>query len=101
MKKFTIIIITIIMSFTCLVVPANASSKSDYQLAKEWKAKHCPKAHIEKVITISKGGYKGKVKGTKWTVKYPKKVKKGKKVIVYMVEKKKDVVAMVCLGIVK
>ena len=74
---------------------------SDYELAKQWVNKNCKGATIEKVITVSKGGTKGVVKGTKYTVKYPKKVKKNKKVTVYFVEQNGDVKAMVCLGKVK
>ena len=100
MKKMIISLI-VIVTMALASVPAYASAQSDYELAKSWANSHCNGATIEKVTTISKGGYKGKVKGTKWTVKYPKKVKKGKKVTVYMVEKGNDVVAMVCLGKVK
>ena len=84
-----------------MVTPSFASSQSDYDLAKAWANKHCKGATIEKVNTTAKGGYKGKVNGTKYTVKYPKKVKKGTKVKVYFVEKKGDIKAMVCLGKVK
>ena len=100
MKSIITILIIIIMSIASITAPARASS-GDYQLAKEWKDKHCPKAHIVKVVTVSKGGYIGKEKGKKWTVRYPKKVKKGKTVVVYMVVRKGDVKAMVCLGKVK
>lgn len=99
MKK-AIITIMLIITMLAASVPAYAGT-SDYELAKEWKAKHCPKAHIEKVITKAQGGKKGKVCGTRYTVKYPKKVKKGKKVTVYMIEKGGDVKAMVCMGKVK
>lgn len=98
MKK---IIIAAIMFMLLAVVPVSAGTKSDYQIAKDWATSHGGGYYIEKVITVSKGGYKGQVKGTKWTVKYPKKVKKGKKVSVYMIEKSGDVKAMVCLGKVK
>ena len=100
MKKATIIalMVTIIMAFSGIT---SFAGTSDYQLAKNWANKHGGGYTIEKVITIAQGGYKGKEKGTKWTVRYPKKVSKGKKVIVYMVEKKGDVYAMVCLGKVK
>ena len=74
---------------------------SDYQKAVNWSNSHGGGYTIEKVVTISKGGTKGKVKGTSYNVKYPKKVKKGKKVTCYMIEKNGDVCAMVCLGKVK
>ena len=100
MKKALIIavMVAVIMAFSGIT---SFAGTSDYQLAKNWANKHGGGYTIEKVITISKGGYKGQVKGTKWTVRYPKKVSKGKKVTVYMVEKKGDVYAMVCLGKVK
>lgn len=79
--------------------PITAHAASDYDLAKTWADKHCKGATIQKVNTISQGGYKGK--SGKYTVRYPKKVAKGKKVKVYMVVKKGDVKAMVCLGSVK
>lgn len=99
MKKLATIAISLVMMFAS--TSGAYADTSDKDLAKQWRDKHCPKAHIEKVVTVSKGGYKGKVKGTKWTVKYPKKVKKGKTVKVYMVVKNNDVKAMVCLGKVK
>ena len=82
-------------------VVSHASAKTDHDLAVAWAAKNCKGATIERVNTTSKGGKVGRVNGTKHTVKYPKKVKKGKKVAVYMVEKNGDVRAMVCLGKVK
>lgn len=99
MKKAitTLLIIVMLAASTCTA----AAGTSDHDLAKDWKAKHCKGGHIEKVITIAQGGYKGRVKGSKWTVKYPVKVKKGKRVPVYMVIKKGDVRAMICLGKVK
>ena len=99
MKKLIIMAIVIVMAMaaTCTTY----AGTSDKELAQEWQKQHCKGGHIEKVVTISKGGYKGRVKGTKWAVKYPKKVKKGKKVTVYMIEKNGDVKAMVCLGKVK
>lgn len=92
---------TITMIIMVMITSSVNAATSDYDLAKEWMNKHCKGAHITKVVTVSKGGKKGQVKGAKWTVKYPKKVKKGKKVTVYMVEKNNDVKAMVCLGKVK
>ena len=100
MKKI-IMILLVIMVFMFSTVTSNASAKSDYKLACDWVNSHGDGYTIEKVITVSKGGTKGQVKGTKYIVKYPKKVKKGKRVTCYMVEKNDDVCAMVCLGKVK
>ena len=99
MKKVVVLIMVavIFIASTCNV----SAATSDYDLAKAWANKHCKGATIEKVNTTAKGGYKGKVNGTRYTVKYPKKVAKGKKVKVYMVCKVDDVKAMVCLGKVK
>ena len=98
MKKAIIVMILVVIFGTC---DFSHGAISDYQLAKNWANKHGGGYTIEKVITTAQGGYKGKVKGTKWTVKYPKKVSKGKTVKVYMIEKKGDVKAMACLGVVK
>ena len=97
MRKL-LVALAIILAMTA---PSYASSQSDYDLAKAWANKHCKGATIEAVNTTAKGGCKGKVNGTKYTVKYPKKVAKGKRVKVYFVEKKGDIKAMVCLGKVK
>lgn len=97
MKKVLIAMMVAVM-MAMSAAPA-AAATNDYQLAKEWQQEHCKGGHVEKVNTVSKGGYKGKA--GKWSVKYPKKVKKGKKVTVYMVVKKGDIKAMVCLGKVK
>ena len=95
-------VIAVIVLVVMALSGATASAgTSDYQLAKNWANKHGGGYTIEKVVTVAQGGYKGKVKGAKWTVKYPKKVTKGKTVNVYMVEKSGDVKAMVCLGKVK
>lgn len=99
MKKITVLIIAV-MIFIGATGTACAGT-SDYELAKQWADKNCKGATIEKVVTVSKGGTKGVVKGTKYTVKYPKKVKKGKKVTVYFVEKNGEIERMVCLGKVK
>lgn len=97
-KLFTICIIALVLIFSSVT---SYGATSDKQLAQNWVNSHGGGYTIEKVITISKGGTKGKVKGTNWVVKYPKKVKKGKKVTVYMIEKNGDVYAMVALGKVK
>ena len=97
--KVRILAIVIIM---LMAVSTTAfGGTSDKQLAQNWANSHGGGYTIEKVITVSKGGTKGKVKGTSYTVRYPKKVKKGKKVTVYMVEKNGEVYAMVALGKVK
>ena len=119
-----IIAIVIVLAFVCANTSfANASIKSDLSLAKSWVKSHysepikvvsCGKVpsnrigtvYIETLKTKSKGGTKGVVIGTNWCVKYPKKVKKGKKVTVYFVYNPynnacDDVVAMVCLGKIK
>lgn len=97
-KVFLICIITLALVFSTVT---SYGATSDKQLAQNWVNNHGGGYTITKVITISKGGTKGKVKGTRWVVRYPKKVKKGKKVTCYMIEKNGDVCAMVCLGKVK
>lgn len=97
-KALVICIITLTLIFSSVT---SYGATNDYQKAVNWVNSHGGDYTIEKVITIAKGGTKGKVKGTNWIVKYPKKVKKGKKITVYMVEKNGDVYAMVCLGKVK
>ena len=100
MKKVLVVMMMVVIAMVFSTGAASAKT-SDKQLAQNWVNNHGGGYTIEKVITVSKGGTKGKVKGTKWMVKYPKKVKKGKKVTVYMVEKNGDVCAMICLGVVK
>ena len=97
-KAFIICIITLSLMFSSVT---SYGATSDYQKAVNWVNSHGGGYTIEKVVTISKGGKVGKVKGTSYVVKYPKKVKKGKKVTCYMVEKNGDICAMVCLGKVK
>ena len=97
-KALIICIITLALMLSSV---ASYGATSDKQLAQNWVNNHGGGYTITKVITIAKGGTKGKVKGTNWVVKYPKKVKKVKKVTVYMIEKNGDVKAMVCLGKVK
>ena len=97
-KVFAICIIALVLIFSSVT---SYGATSDKQLAQNWVNNHGGGYTITKVITISKGGKKGKVKGTSYIVKYPKKVKKGKRVTCYMVEQNGDVYAMICLGIVK
>ena len=95
------IIVLIIISFMLATCTTCAKSKSDSDIAKQWVKNHGGKYTITKIITIAQGGTKGKVKGTRYIVRYPKKVKKGKKVVCYMIEKNDEVYAMVCCGRVK
>lgn len=97
MKRIIILVILLFMLATCTTY----AKSNDYEIAKQWVNNHDGKYTITKVVTISKGGTKGKVKGMKYVVRYPKKVKKGKRVVCYMIEKKGDVCAMVCCGKVK
>ena len=97
-RILVMLIVTIILIFS---TATTCATTSDYQLAKQLVKNHDGKYTITKVITISKGGTKGNVKGTKYIVKYPKKIKKGKRVVCYMIEKKGDVCAMVCCGKIK
>lgn len=97
MKRIIISVIIALMLTTCTTY----AKSNDYDIAKQWVKNHDGKYTITKVVTIAKGGTKGRVKGTKYIVRYPKKVKKGKRVVCYMIEKKGDVCAMVCLGKVK
>ena len=99
MKRIAVIVISVMVAMS--VTSFSFAGTSDKQLAEQWANSHGGGYTITKVVTVSKGGKKGQVKGAKWTVKYPKKVKKGKKVTVYMVEKNGDVKAMVCLGKIK
>lgn len=58
--------------------------------------------YIERVKTKAISKTKGKVIGTKYTVKYPKKVKKGKRYTVYMIyDTDIEITAMACLGKIK
>ena len=97
MKRIIISVIIALMLTTCTTY----AKSNDYDIAKQWVKNHDGKYTITKVVTIAKGGTKGRVKGTKYIVRYPKKVKKGKRVVCYMIEKNGDVCAMVCLGKVK
>ena len=97
-KLFVVCIIVLVLMLSSV---ASYGATSDKQLAENWVNNHGGGYTITKVITISKGGKKGKVKGTSYIVKYPKKVKKGKRVTCYMIEKNGDVCAMVACGKVK
>lgn len=97
-KLFAVCIIALVLIFSSVT---SYGATSDKQLAENWVNNHGGGYTIIKIITISKGGKKGKVKGTSYIVKYPKKVKKGKRVTCYMIEKNGDVCAMVACGKVK
>ena len=122
MKKIitAAIIITMLLATTGT---ASASEKSDLKLAKQWAKAHYSepikvvsqtkvpskrkgKTYIEKVKTVSDGGKDGHTIKGRYYVRYPKKVKKDKKVTVYMIWNPKnnasdDITAMICLGTVK
>lgn len=122
MKKSIIFIIVMVVAIV-FSTSATSAKTSDLQLAKKWARLHYnvpikivnefkipPKRkgiiYIEKVCTVSDGSKKGHTIKRKCRVKYPKKVKKGKKVTMYFVWNPNnnicdDVVAVVCLGIVK
>lgn len=62
--------------------------------------------YVEQLNTISKGRKIGKIINTKWCVRYPVKVKKGKKRIVYLVYNPRnnsidDIVCMVACHRIK
>lgn len=120
MKRIISLAIVAIMALTATTGAASAKT-SDLAKAKAWSKAHykgkivkvvdfgkLPKdrkgiVYIVKVKTVSKGGHNGKVKGTRYVVGYPKKVKKGKKVNVYLVYNPytnncDDVVAFIACG---
>ena len=120
----TLIAFVIIVTFFFVNTSfANASTKNDLTLAKNWAKTHysesikivsqdkVPKnrkgtVYIEILKTKSDGGRNGHTIKGNYYVKYPKKVKKGKKVTMYCVWNPKnnicdDVVAVVCCGKVK
>ena len=120
----TIIAIIIVLAFAFgNMSMAKASTKSDLSLAKSWAKSQYNTTikvvneykvpsnrngvcYIEKVKTKAKGGYEGRTIKGNYSVKYPKKVKKGKKVTIYLIYNPNsnysdDVVAMVCLGKIK
>ncbi len=115
--KRTIVIIAIIIVMG-MITPCNAKT-SDLTKAKTWACSHykgkvvrvvdfgkvpeCSKGtvYIAKVKTVSKGGKVGKIKGTKYKVRYPKKVRKGKKVNVYWIYSpygNGEIAAIICCG---
>ena len=70
MKKILVVIVMVVIAVVFSTGTASAKT-SDKQLAKNWAKNHGGDYTITKVITVANGGYKVKVKGTKWTVKYP------------------------------
>ena len=98
-------IATVLVAVVMILAPAGVhAGTSDYDLAKAWMQAHAKGGHIETLNTTAKGGYKGKVSGKgRGIVRYPKKVKKGRRVKVYLVFKKgeNECSAMICLGKVK
>jgi len=122
MKRVLVVMMVVVIAVVFSTGAASAKT-SDLQLAKNWAKAHYSEpikvvnefkvpskrkgtTYIEKVRTVSDGGKKGHTVKGKYVVKYPKKVKKGKKVTMYFVWNPKnnacdDVVAVICLGVVK
>lgn len=118
MRKTVIIIIMALTIFCTNTTPVHANT-TDLNNAKAWINNHYSMhdikvvnrgnignddntIYIERVKTKAISKTKGRVIGTKYTVKYPKKVKKGKKITVYMVyDTNLEITAMSCCGIVK
>lgn len=118
MKKTIIIIIITALTIVFTTTPVHANT-TDLNNAKAWINSHYSMhtvkvvnrgqvgndsntIYIERVKTKAISKSKGKVIGTRYTVKYPKKVKKGKKITVYMIyDENFEITAMVCLGKVK
>jgi len=119
----TIIAIIIVMAFAFGNMSIANAGTSDLSKAKNWAKSHYSEpikvvsqgkvptnrkgtVYIETLKTKSKGGYKGYTISGGYSVRYPSKVKKGKKVTMYLVYNPKnnscdDIVAVVCLGKVK
>ena len=118
--KRTAAMIIALMVVMAMAAPVSAKG-NDLAKAKAWSKVHykgkivkvvdfgkvpkdrAGKVYIEKLNTISKGGHSGRVKGTKYVVGYPKKVKKGKRVKMYLVYNPNtnycdDVVAVAACG---
>ena len=119
----TIIAIIIVMAFAFGNMSIANAGTSDLSKAKNWAKSHYSEpikvvsqgkvptnrkgtVYIETLKTKSKGGYKGYTISGSYSVRYPSKVKKGKKVTMYLIYNPKnnscdDIVAVVCLGKVK
>lgn len=112
-------IITMIMIMLFLIAPVHAyANNTDLDVTITWVNSHYS-AHniaivnygeasddnntiyVEKVKTKAMSKNKGKIIGTNDFIKYPKKVKKGKKYTVYMVYDDFDLIAVICCGKVK
>lgn len=118
MKKTMIIIIMALTIFCTTTTPSYANT-TDLNNAKTWVYSHYSMhdvkvvnrgqvgnennvIYIERVKTKAISKTKGRVIGTKYTVKYPKKVKKGKRYTVYMIyDTNLKITAMCCFGKVK
>ena len=101
MKRLSVILLMVLLIFVMAFGNAEAGT-TNKAIAKQWAKAHYPhkvvkvveygkvpkdrhgKVYIERIPTVSKGGYKGVTKDG-YTVKYAKKVKKGKKEICYAV----------------
>lgn len=120
MKRIILIVIALLVAFA-VACPVSATTKTNKQIAKEWaKATYNGKVikvvdkvpknrngkvYIERIPTTSQGGYKGKTKDG-FSVKYARKVRKGKKEICYAVYNPNnnycdDVVCFVSCKVVK
>jgi hypothetical protein len=119
----TIIAIIIVMAFAFGNMSIANAGTNDLSKAKNWAKSHYSEpikvvsqgkvptnrkgtVYIETLKTKSKGGYKGYTISGGYSVRYPSKVKKGKKVTMYLIYNPKnnscdDIVAVVCLGKVK
>lgn len=116
MKKIIMMIILILtMLFTVAPVHANTS---DLNIAKTWIINHYS-MHVVEVVNYEQVGSdnntiyietiktkaisktKGKIIGTKEVIKYPKKVKRGKKYTMYIIHDEDEIVAIVCCGKIK
>jgi len=101
MKRLSVILLMVLFMFVAVFGDAEAGT-TNKAIAKQWAKAHYPnkvikvvgygkvpsdrkgKVYIERIPTVSKGGYKGKTPDG-YFVKYAKKVKKGKKEICYAV----------------
>ena len=116
MKRATITIILILtMLFTTTPVHAN---NADLNIAKTWIINHYSMhdievvnyeqvgsdnntIYIETIKTKATSKTKGKIIGTKDVIKYPKKIKRGKKYTMYIIHDEASEVAIVFCGTIK
>lgn len=117
MKRIIIIIIMALVVF-CTTTPVHANT-TDLNNAKTWVYSHYSMhdikvvnrgkigsddnvIYIERVNTKAISKTKGRVIGTRYIVKYPKKVKKGKNYTVYMIyDTDLEITAMASCGKIK